>query len=72
MKSADVLAGFLQMCGKFLRNLWWSFLSIVLHMFTSCAFDPSVDSAFGKFPPADTIDSWARDPPDVSSLPYCG
>ena len=49
---------------------WWSLLCTGLHMSIACALDPSVDLAVSTFPPADAIDIWARDPPEVSSLPY--
>ena len=37
-----------------------------------CSLDPSVNLAFGTFPPADAIYIWKRDPPEASSIPYCG
>ena len=38
----------------------------------ACALDASVDLAFGTFPSADGIEIWARDPPEIISLPFNG
>ena len=44
---------------------WW-LLSTALHVSIACVLDPNVDLAFGTFPPADPMDNWARDTPEVA------